>query len=182
MTDRPALPLLETERLHLRWLTEDDAPLMLAIWNDPDFIRHVGDRGIRTLEEARAAMRDGVLKLYREQGMGPYGVFLHGFEEAMGICGLFKRDNLDYPDIGYGFLPAFCRNGYAVESARAVRDHAASHMKLPRLLAIVSPDHQRSIRLLEKLGMSETDRLRMPGDDDDVALYGMTLKNFSTPS
>lgn len=173
MDYQPALTSLDTERLHLRWLTEDDAPLMLAIWNDPDFIRHVGDRGIRSIEEARAAMQDGAFRLYREQGMGPYGVFLHNSEEAMGICGLFKRENLDFPDIGYGFLPAFCRSGYALEAATAVRDHAAGHMKLPRLLAIVSPGHSRSIRLLEKLGMTAGDRFRMPGDEDDVVLYSI---------
>ena len=175
MDYRPALPELKTERLHMRWLTEDDAPLMLAIWNDPDFIRHVGDRGIRSLEQARQAMRDGILKVYRDQSMGPYGLFLHGSDEAMGICGLFKRENLDYPDIGYGLLPAFCSKGYALEAAIAVKEHAAGHMRLARLLAIVSPDHPRSIRLLEKLGMSAGQRLRMPGDEDEVVLYGVSL-------
>ena len=128
-------PILNTERLELRWLTPDDAALMLAIWNDPDFVLHVGDRGIRSLEEARQAMQDGILKLYRDQNMGPYGIFRHGSDEAMGICGLFKRENLEYPDIGYALLPGFRSRGYAFESAVAVRDHAARHMHLARLLA-----------------------------------------------
>lgn len=171
MNPDTALPELETERLQLRWLTEDDAGLMLAIWNDPAFIRYVGDRGIRTLDEALTAMNEGVLKLYRDFGYGPYRVALRDSDEAMGICGLFKRDNLEHPDIGYGFLPAFCGRGYAFEAARAVVRHAFGHMKLPELYAIVTPENARSVHLLEKLGMSAGESIRMPGDDEDVVLY-----------
>lgn len=155
----------------MRWLTEKDAPLMLAIWNDPAFIRHVGDRGVRDIEQARQAMRDGIFKVYRDQCMGPYGLFLHGSDEAMGICGLFKRENLEYPDIGYALLPEYGGKGYALEAAQAVCDHARGHMGLQSLLAIVSPDHVRSIHLLEKLGMSAGKRFCMPGEDDEVVLY-----------
>ena len=47
---------LETELLYLRSITLDDADLMLAIWNDPSFVRNVGDRGIHTIEAARDAV------------------------------------------------------------------------------------------------------------------------------
>lgn len=171
----PAFPELETERLHMRWLTEDDAPLMLAIWNDPDFVRHVGDRGIRNLGEARQAMQDGLMKVYRDQRMGPYGLFLRGSEEAMGICGLFKRENLDFPDIGYAILPPFRGKGYVFEAAQAVCRHAEEQMGLEQLLAIVSPGHGRSEHLLEKLGMKATGRIRMPGEEDEVVLYGLVF-------
>ena len=140
-----------TDRLHLRWLTEDDAGLLLGLWNDPDFIHHVGDRGIRTLAEARQAMRDGVLGLYAELGYGPYLVEALDGGPPMGICGLFKRDNLDHPDIGYG---------------------------LPQLKAIVSQANSSSVRLLEKLGMRAEGMIRMPGEDEDVSLYGI---EFSIP-
>jgi ribosomal-protein-alanine N-acetyltransferase len=179
MDYKPALPHLETERLRLSWLTEDDADLMLAIWNDPDFIRFVGDRGVRTLDEAREAMRQGVMKLYRDYGYGPYRMSLPGSDEAMGICGLFKRDNLEYPDIGYGLLPAFCGSGYAFEAAHAVSEHAREHMKLAELCAIVTPENTRSVHLLEKLGMIAGEHFRMPGDDEDVVLYSASLLNPS---
>ena len=83
--------MLETERLQLRWLKLDDADLMLAIWNDPAFIRHVGDRGIRTVEEARAGMTKGALQLYEKYGYGPYRVALKDDDAAIGICGLFRH-------------------------------------------------------------------------------------------
>lgn len=172
---KKAAPLIRTERLQLRWITLHDADLMLAIWNDPDFIRHVMDRGIRTLDESRQALREGVLKHYDEHGYGPYRVSRMGTDEAMGICGLFKRENLEHPDIGYGFLPEFCGHGYAIEAARAVLDHARDQMKLPHLLAIVSPENSRSTRLLEKLDMIVEGKIRMPGEDEDILLYGIKL-------
>lgn len=100
MLHKTAKAELSTPRLRLRWLTEGDAALMLAVWNDPDFIRHVADRGIRTSTEARQALREGVLKLYAEFGYGPYLMEPIEGGSPMGICGLFRRDNLDYPDIG----------------------------------------------------------------------------------
>ena len=93
-----------TPRLTLRRLTESDAPLMLAIWNDPGFLRHVGDRGIRTLDEARDALREGALRLYAEHGYGPYAMELNGAAGPIGICGLFRREGLDEPDIGFAVL------------------------------------------------------------------------------
>lgn len=166
---------LATARLHLRWLTADDAALMLAIWNDPDFIRHVRDRGIRTLGEARQALRDGILKGYADLGYGPYLIESPDGGSSMGICGLFKRDNLDFPDIGYSLLPGFRGRGYALEAARAVLMHARDHLGLSQLKAIVSQDNLPSVRLLEKLGMCYERVLRMPGEDEDVALYGIVF-------
>jgi len=162
-----------TDRLRLRWLTEDDAELLLSLWNDPDFIRYVGDRGIRTLEESRQAMRDGVLQLYVDFGYGAYLVEALDGGPPMGICGLFKRENLDHPDIGYGLLPGFRGRGYALEAASAVLTHARDYMGIPQLKAIVSQANSGSVRLLEKLGMQAEGAIRMPGDDEDVVLYGI---------
>jgi ribosomal-protein-alanine N-acetyltransferase len=175
MTRSTAESELTTARLRLRWLTEDDAAMLLTIWNDPDFIRHVGDRGIRTPTQARQAMREGILRLYADHGYGPYLVELLDNGPAMGICGLFKRDTLQFPDIGYSLLPGFRGHGYAFEAACAVLKHARDHLALPQLKAIVSPANHRSIRLLERLGLQAEGTLRMPGDDRDVALYGIVF-------
>ena len=162
---------LLTDRLRLLRLEERDAGLMLAIWNDPDFVRFVGDRGIRTEQEALEALRNGALKQWSELGYGAYRISKRGETEPMGICGLFKRENLDHPDIGYGLLPDHCGSGYAFEAACAVRDHARDSMGLSQICAIVSRDNARSIHLLEKLGMLEAGTVRMPDEDEDLLLF-----------
>jgi RimJ/RimL family protein N-acetyltransferase len=168
-----AAPTLQTERLRLRWLSMDDADLMLAVWNEPTFVRYVGDRGIRTLDEARSALAAGPLKLYDDYGYGPYRMTAREGGAAMGTCGLFRRENLDDPDIGFALLPEYWGKGYALEAATAVVTHARDAMRLERLTAIVSPENRSSIKLIEKLGLSREGPIRMPGEDSDVLLYGV---------
>ena len=167
---------LRTDRLTLRWLTLDDAGLMLAVWNDPAFVRFVGDRGIRTVEQAQQTMRERVLSQYENRGFGPYRVALANAEDTpVGICGLFCREHLDDVDIGFALLPEFRGKGYAFEAAQSVTAHAGGVLGLDRLTAIVSPDNVASVRLIGKVGMEFERMHRMPDEDHDVAIYSMAL-------
>jgi len=171
MPDKDANWLIETERLRLRPVTVDDTELMLAIWNDPAFIRNVSDRGIRTVEQAREAIESGAQKLFEDYGYGPYCMSLKSDGSMIGICGLFKRDNLEDPDIGFGVLPDYCGNGYAGEAAAAVVNFARNELGIAILTAIVSPTNAASIGLIEKLGLTFDQMITMPGDDDAICLY-----------
>ena len=164
-----------TARLTLRRITPEDADLMLAIWNDPAFVRHVGDRGIRTPDQARAAIRDGALRLYSDFGFGPYCMVLKVDGTRIGICGLFQRDNIEHPDIGFAVLPEYCGAGYAGEAATSVVAYARDHLGIAMLTAIVSPDNMASIGLIEKLGLSFDRGITMPDEDEEISLYSMRL-------
>ena len=164
---------LQTERLNLRWLVPGDEPLLLAVWNDPAFVHNVGDRGVRTTEQASEALASGPLKLYSDFGFGPFRVALADDDEPIGICGLFKRDNLEDPDIGFALLPDYCGQGLAYEAAAAVSQHARDVLRLNRMAAIVSPRNAASIGLLEKLGLRFESMLTMPGDDEEICLYSV---------
>ena len=146
---------------------------MLAVWNDPDFVKHVGDRGIRTVDEARTALHDGILSMYSDLGYGPYCVTQRGSSRRMGICGLFKRDSLDDPDIGFGLLPSYRRGGISWEAAVAVLNEARDVLGFERVTAIVSSGNEASVRLIEKLGLAYAGPIRMPGDEEDVSLYAV---------
>lgn len=167
--------LLETDRLRLRPVTANDAGLMLAVWNDPDFIRNVADRGIRTEEQAREAIRSGAQKLFDDYGYGPYCMSLKSDGAMVGICGLFRRDNLDDPDIGFAVLPDYCGKGLASEAAIAVLEHATNALQLDKLTAIVSPHNAPSIGLIEKLGLTFDRMITMPGETEAICLYSMAL-------
>jgi len=171
MPDKNPDWLIETERLRLRPVTVDDTELMLAIWNDPAFIRNVSDRGIRTVEQAREAIESGAQKLFEDYGYGPYCMSLKSDGTMIGICGLFKRDNLEDPDIGFGVLPDYCGKGYAGEAAAAVVNFARNELGITALTAIVSPTNAPSIGLIEKLGLTFDQMITMPGDDDAICLY-----------
>lgn len=143
--------VFETERLALRHFTPDDAPLVLELVNDPLWIRFIGDRNVRTLDEARSYLQKPI-DSYAVHGFGLYHVARKSDGEALGMCGLVKRDTLSHADIGFAFLERFRGAGYAVEAARGTLDYARGPLGLGRILAVVSPGNERSASLLTKIG------------------------------
>lgn len=160
-----------TERLALRRLTLADAPFMLALLNEPSFHTFIGDRGVRTVEDAALYLRNGALASYVTHGFGLYLVTLRESGTAIGICGLIRREGLDDADIGFAYQPAFWGQGYGDEAARGVLQHARHDLGLPRIAAITNPDNVRSIRLLEKLGLTFVRQLQLTADASVVSLY-----------
>jgi ribosomal-protein-alanine N-acetyltransferase len=163
--------VLETSRLTLRRFTLDDASFILNLVNDPAWLEHIGDRNVRSVEDARAYIERGPLAMYESVGYGMYVVTLKGSAEPIGTCGLIRRDGLDDTDIGFAFLPAYRGQGFALESAAAVLDHGSRTLGLRRIIAIVSPANARSIRLLEKIGLVFERPVRLDGDDEEILLY-----------
>lgn len=148
---------------------------MLGLLNEPSFVRNIGDRGVRTTEDARAYITLGPMASYERFGFGLYLVELKAPRTPVGICGILQRDELPEPDIGFAFLPAYWSQGYALESATAVRNYARDAIGLRRLLAIVSPSNDSSVRLLEKLGFSFTSVTRLTPEAHEVKVYACTL-------
>lgn len=169
------MTILATERLVLRELVPDDAPFMLELLNDPAYILNIADRGVRDLEGARRHLEERWRASYAEHGFGLWAVVHRETGACTGLCGLIRRAGLDDVDIGYAFLPAFRGQGFAVESALGVKAHARDVVGLTRLVAVVTPGNDRSIRVLERLGMHFERTLRLPGDTSDVALYATEL-------
>jgi [ribosomal protein S5]-alanine N-acetyltransferase len=167
--------ILETERLILRQLTTDDAEFILKLLNDPSFIRNIGDRKVRNIEDACSYIVNGPVTSYVKNGFGLYLVQLKETNESIGMCGLIKRDGLDDVDIGYALLPKYWSQGYAVEAARAMLVYGRDVIGLRRLVAIVDPANEGSIRLLEKLGLRYEKMVRLSADDIDLKLFGTEL-------
>ena len=164
--------MLKTTHLNLGPFTHDDAPFILRLLNEPSFLQHIGDKGVRDLEGAKGYLTNGPMASYARHGHGLMAVVLKETGEPIGMCGLLKRDNLDHPDLGYAFLPEFWSKGYALEAARAVLEDA----KRERVLAIVSQGNAASIRLLEKLGFAFVRLEAMYPDEPEVAVYARENK------
>ncbi len=165
---------LETERLRLRPFRETDAAFLLEVLNEPAFIRNIGDRGVRTVEEAVIYMRERILAQYESYGFGMLLVESRESGELVGICGLIKRDNLEDIDIGFSLLERFWSRGYAAEAAAAVLRDALEVRKLSRLVAIVAPHNAASVRLLEKLGFHLEKKVRLAPAEEELLLFAIT--------
>jgi RimJ/RimL family protein N-acetyltransferase len=168
------MEIVQTARLRLRVARPEDTAFYHALVNDPAFIEHIGDRGIRTLDDARNALLAGPVAMQEARGHSLYVVELKEDGSLIGMCGLIKRDTLDEIDLGYAYLPGWRGQGYAYEAARAVLDYAPT-LGIRRLVAIVSPANAASNGLLRKLGMRFERFTHLVPDDAGTNLYSIEL-------
>ena len=163
--------VMETERLCLGELTDADADFIFRLVNQPSWLQYIGDKGVHNLDDARRYINDGPRTMYARHGLGLYRVSLKASGEAIGLCGLLKRDTLEDVDIGFAFLPQAWGQGYALEAAAATLRYGLQVLELPRIVAIVSPGNRSSIRLLEKLGLRFVKKMRLTDDADEVQYF-----------
>ena len=163
--------MIETERLVLTHLADRDAEFIRGLLNEPSFIRYIGDRGVRTTDDACRYIQDGPVASYARYGFGLLRVGLKSGDTPIGICGVLKRDTLPEPDLGFSLLPAWWSMGYALEAASAVMRHARDELGVGRILAITSMDNQSSIRLLGKLGFRFERMIRLGEDKEELRLF-----------
>ena len=168
------MKVVDTPRLVLSRLAPEDAAFILALLNDPAWLRYIGDRGVRTLDGARDYIVQGPMAMYEREGFGLWKTALRATGEPIGLCGLIKRPTLDDVDLGFAFLPAWRGQGYGREAAQACLDYARDVAGLGRVVAIVSPDNADSLRLLAALGFGFERTMRM-AKDDEVELHGRAL-------
>ncbi|HEY1089661.1 MAG TPA: GNAT family N-acetyltransferase [Burkholderiaceae bacterium] len=145
--------ILSTERLHLRWFDEADGAFVCELLNEPSWLEMIGDRGVRTPEQASVWIRERLIGNYRAQGFGFWAVVRQSDGALLGMCGLVKRDELPEVDIGYAFVPRAWGQGYAREAAAACLRYARETLGLRTLLAITAPHNEASSRLLEAIGL-----------------------------
>ena len=168
-------PVLETERLLLYRFTPDDAALAFEIVNDPSFIQYIGDRGVRTQEDARNYLLKGPLASYDQHGFGLFKVVRRADGRPIGMCGLLKRETLEHADVGYALLPAFWSQGYAREAVAGTLEYARRVHRLGRVVAIVQPDNPASIKVLEHTGFTFERSVQLSPDAQPLSLYGRSL-------
>jgi [ribosomal protein S5]-alanine N-acetyltransferase len=145
---------IKTEHLTIRDLTLKDAPFIIKLLNTPGWLRFIGDRGVKTISDAEAYLSKGPMESYAKNGFGLWLVEESESSIPAGLCGLLKRDYLDHPDIGFAFLPEFTGKGYATEAIRATIRLAKINLEIRTLLAITTPDNERSQRALMSTNFS----------------------------
>jgi RimJ/RimL family protein N-acetyltransferase len=174
------MSVIQTPRVSLRELGFGDAEFILELLNEAGFIRFIGDKGVRSLADARDYILQGPMDSYARHGFGLYAVCLRETSPSdaavgtpIGICGLVKREGLSEPDVGFAFLSRFWSRGYAVESAAAVLAHAQQVLRLARIVAITSPDNAQSIAVLEKIGLKFERSIRLTDHSPELKLFGL---------
>lgn len=163
--------LIESERLKLEEFTKNDAAFFYELANDPDWIKYIGNRNINTLADAEKYLEEKIILSYTQHGFGFYIVKTKTDNCSIGMCGLIKRDWLDYVDIGYAFLKKFRGKGYAIEASRVTKEFAKKELSIHKLAAITNVHNERSGNLLEKLGFEYTRLVSYPNEEEKCKLY-----------
>lgn len=165
------MEIIETDRLVLREFSHEDAPFVLKLLNTPGWLEFIGDRGIRTLDDAKNYIETKLIYSYRTNGFGLYLIVTKEGKNSVGMCGLVKRDGLEDIDIGFALSPEFSGNGYAYEAALATLDYAKNSLRLKSIVAITTQKNKSSIKLLEKLKFQFDKMVTIPNDTEELLLF-----------
>jgi len=163
--------ILETDRLALRELTFNDTDFIIKLLNSPGWLKFIGDRNVRTEEQAKEYLLNGPIKSYHENGFGLYLVELKHNKTSIGMCGLLKREYLEHPDIGFALIPEEAGKGYAFEIAKATLDYAKDTLKIPHVMAMTMPSNKSSVRLLERIGLKFLKNISSPTNGEELLLF-----------
>ena len=170
--------ILKTERLNLREISLSDAPFIFELLNSDDWLKYIGDRDIKTLEDAEKYISNSYIKSYRESGFGFYLMEKREDGTPIGMCGLVKRPQLEDVDIGFAMLSQFGKNGYALEAASATMVYANTMLQIKRVVAITTLENINSQRLLQKVGLRFEKLVDFSGEE--LMLFGRNFKKTET--
>ncbi|QPC45631.1 GNAT family N-acetyltransferase [Mangrovibacillus cuniculi] len=163
--------IFETERLAIRFITEEDASFLWNLLKDPTWVKYIGDKGFTSVEEVKQYIQDGFILMYATYGHGLYVVEQKDSGKPVGICGIVKRIGLEHPDLGFAFLSEFQGKGYGFEASQATLKYGKDFLKMKKILAITTRGNVASARVLEKLGMIKVGETMLPNQDKLYDLY-----------
>jgi len=168
--------ILGTERLVLREFSIDDAEFILTLLNTPAWLEYIGDKNVRTLEDAVNYLENGPIKSYKENGFGLWLTSLKNNSTPIGMCGLVNRDSLKDIDIGFALLPEYSKLGYGYEIANATINYATHILQINKVVAITDSNNIPSIKLLNKIGLQFEKTLNL-SENDTVLLFSTKKTN-----
>lgn len=164
--------LLESERLLIRDASVADAPFYFEMFNDPDWIKYINDKGLKTVAETRAYLEDILEKNKKLNGLGFFTIVLKETQESIGIASALQRDSMKYVDVGYGLLPKGRGKGYAKEATELMMEYIHKKFQQEKVCAFTLPENQKSRKLLERLGFEYVGLKEVfEGEEDCVYEY-----------
>lgn len=166
-----ALLILETNRLWLKPVTTSKAAFVIEMYNSPKFIQFIGDRNIRTLEDAEKYITDKFLPQWEKLGYGNFVIERKEDGKTIGAVGIFQREGLDVGDIGFSFLPEFEGKGYGFEAASKLLKKAFTDFGLTKVSAITTEENIMSQKLILKLGLKYVKKIRLPEEKVDLLYF-----------
>lgn len=161
----------ETDRLLLQPTSTSDAQLIFELLNSPKWLKYIGDRKVHSLEAAKDYIQHRMLPQLVKLGFGNFTVIRKSDHAKMGICGLYNREGMEGLDLGFAYLPAYERQGYAYEAANKILEAGFDVFGYDKINAITSKENIASQKLLVKLGFQLHGTTQLPHEIEELLLY-----------
>ncbi|MEM7484879.1 MAG: GNAT family N-acetyltransferase [Bacteroidota bacterium] len=165
------LTSIHTKRLILCEANLKDSKFFNRLLNSPNWIEFIGDKGVRTEEEARQYIQSNLIDSYQKNGFGLLKMCLQDSRKPIGICGFVKRDYLDSPDIGFAILPEYEGKGYTTEACEAIISYGKTQLNLQTILGITTFENSKSRNLLTKIGLFEIGKIQPEKNKKELLLF-----------
>lgn len=163
----------ETNRLILRPTTSADAEFIFELLNTPKWLANIGDRNVKSVDEAKTYIKERITPQLEKLGYGNYTLIRKADNIKIGTCGLYDREGLEGIDIGFALLPAYENMGYGYESAAKLLEIGMMVFQINRISAITAKENIASQKLIEKLGLKYTNTIKIPNDEEELLLYSL---------
>ena len=144
--------LIETSRLLLKEMSEDDVQDLFDLNNDPEVMRYTGDKSFESIEEALIYI-ENYQHIYQKYSCGRLSLFNKETNEYLGWCGLKYLDQKNETDLGYRLKKNFWGKGFATEAASACLDDGFNRLQLDCIFATAMKENTPSINIFKKLGL-----------------------------
>ena len=144
--------MIETERLKMRKLTQDDLPWLIEMRSDPDVYRYLGGWEKQNPEAVTSRFKT-YLDWYDQYGFAQCLMELRSTGERIGCSGLQPLEDTGEIEVGYNLSKKYWRQGYGEECARGWLKYGFETLGLPRIVAVAAPENTGSWRIMEKCGM-----------------------------
>ncbi len=135
-----------TPRLRLQLITKADTGFIRALVNSEGWLQFIGNRNVYSDADAHRYIQ----KIRSTPDLYYWVVKLKESNTSIGIISFLKRSYLDHFDLGFAFLPEYGGCGYAFEAGKEVLTAAEKLHEM--VLASITPQNIKAIRLLKKLG------------------------------
>ncbi|HEY9221394.1 MAG TPA: GNAT family N-acetyltransferase [Lutibacter sp.] len=163
----------ETERLILQPTTSADAEFIFELVNTPKWLANIGDRNVKSVEDAKRYIKERMTPQLEKLGYGNYTLIRKADNLKAGTCGLYDREGLEGIDIGFALLPDFENLGYGYESAAKLLEVGIKVFHIKRISAITTKENIASQKLIEKLGLKYVNTIKIPNDEEELLLYSL---------
>jgi len=147
--------ILETQRLLLRRLTISDLDDLFALYRDPE-VRAYFPEGTLTYEETKKELEWIIDVYYGKYGFGLWATIYKETGAFIGRCGLLPWTIEENPEVEVAYLlaRAYWGQGLGTEAAQAILEYGFRQLSVPRLICLIDPENEASVKVATKIGMS----------------------------